>query len=217
MQRRNYIKTVGCIALTTQAGIGATEKVRASAHRDEKVREDGDRDGGRTPVYYTISIPDIEQQILHINIPTDTLKQMNLLRAKSESKTVGINLAHQDTVDEPWELLNLSVQTEHLEEVVLGEVDEETITATRWDELTMEQIGLLTTGTATHGYLGVVGDGEGVHVNAPENSWKFESCKYERVRVETTDPQDIDVDTITNGVRAQIPIFKMDATYLSSS
>ena len=213
MKRRTYLTTIGGIALTTQAGVGVAQKVRGAADEETRVGEDELTEDEMTPVYYTISIPAIEQQILHISILSDQLEQATLLRSKSESCTVGINLSYHEPSDAPWEMLNLSVQDEYLDEVVLGEVGEDTITAGRWDHLVKHQIGLLTTGTGTHGYLGVVGDGERVEVNGPENEWTWESCEYERVRVETTDPSDIE---ITSG-EENILIFEMDAAYLSTA
>ena len=213
MKRRNYIKTVGGIALTTQAGVGAAEKVRGAADSDEKAGEDELTEAEKHPAYYTISIPAIEQQILHISIHADMLAETNLLRAKSESSTVGINLSYHEPTEETWEVLNFSVQDEYLDEVLLGEVGNEAITAGRWDHLEKNQIALLTTGTGTHGYLGVVGDEESVHVNAPENEWEWSSVEYERVRVETTDPTEIEV---TSGDDS-IPVFAMDAAHLSTA
>jgi len=214
MKRRNYIKTVGGIALTTQAGVGAAEKVRGADDSDEKVGEDGDAEAEKHPAYYTISVPAIEQQILHISIHSEMLKEVNLLRVKSESSTVGINLSYHEPSDDPWEVLNLSVQDEYLDEVLLGEVEgENTTVAGRWDHLEKDQIALLTTGTGTHGYLGVVGDGETVHVEGPENEWEWPSVEYQRVRVETTDPTEIE---ITSGEES-IPVFEMDAAHLSTA
>jgi hypothetical protein len=212
MKRRNYLKTVGGIALTTQAGVGlAAEEVRASAHAQEKVGEDELTEAEKHPAYYTIDIPAIDQQILHISIHADMLPRINLLRAKSESSTVGINLSYHDSSDDPWKVLNLSVQNEHLDEVLLGEVGKDSIKAGRWAHLEKEHIALLTTGTGTHGYLGVVGDDESVHVEGPENSWEWPSVEYERVRVETTDPTEIEVTSNEEN----IPVFEMDAAHLS--
>jgi hypothetical protein len=216
MERRNYLTTLGGIALTTQAGVGlGAEKVCGAADSDGKVGEDELTEAEKHPVYYTINIPAIEEQILHISIHADMLPRINLLRAKSESSTVGINLSyHEPESDDTWEVLNLSVQDEYLDEVLLGEVEgENTTVAGRWSHLEKDQIALLTTGTGTHGYLGVVGDGESVHVEGPENSWEWPSVEYERVRVETTDSSEIE---ITSGDEI-IPVFEMDAAHLSTA
>ncbi|QLH78170.1 hypothetical protein HZS55_13020 [Halosimplex rubrum] len=215
MNRRNYIKTVGGIALTTQAGVplGKTaEKVRGAADEQDEVGEDELTEAEKTPVYYTIDIPAIDQQILHVSIHADMLEDLNLLRTKSESYTVGINLSYHEPSDAPWEVFNFSVQDEYLDEVVLGEVGDESITANRWAQLEKEKIALLTTGTGTHGYLGVVGDGETVEIEAPENSWEWPSVEYERVRVETTDQSEIEVTSEGDN----IVVFEMDIAHLCS-
>jgi len=194
MNRRTYIKTVGAsfaLPITSVAG-------QATAREDEQ-----------RPVYYTISVPEIDTQILHISVPQTLLNNSTQLWTVSERRDVMVNVSREAT-EEPWEILNLAVQTDELEQVHIGGVD-----ATRWDTLKLDRLGILTTGDASHGYLGVVGSGASVVVEGAENEWSWKRCKYERVRVETTAVEELDVQAVVDRVREKVPVFKMNPSYLS--
>ncbi|MFB6078253.1 MAG: hypothetical protein ABEJ80_04665 [Halarchaeum sp.] len=120
MRRRNYLQTVGGLALTAQAGVGAFEKVRSSDAVDKTVRVYDDTESERTPIYYTVSIPELEHHLLHISIPTETLREAQYLRAISDSRISNFNIIDYDTGDEPWQMLNFLVQTEDIESVELN-------------------------------------------------------------------------------------------------
>lgn len=194
MDRRTYLKTVGAsFALPTV--LSGT----SNAQEGEEQR----------PVYYTISVPEIDTQILHISVPKELLNNSDQLWTVSEQRDVMVNVSREDTED-PWEVLNLAVQSDDLQRVYIGGVD-----ATRWDRLNLDKLALLTTGDASHGYLGVVGSGLPVSVEAVENDWSWDCCEYERVRVETTDTKELDVQAVVEGEHEKIPIFKMNPSYLS--
>lgn len=191
MNRRQYIQAVGAsVALPLTAS-----QVTA--------REDGQR----RPVYYTVSVPEIDTQILHISIPRELLDSSNYLWSISEGKEVALNISRESTEDE-WGLLNLAVQTEDLQRVSVAGAE-----ATRWDTLELDQLALLVSGDASHSYLGVVGNGDAISVEGVENSWSWESVAYERVRVETTSPSDLDVTATLDTERKTVPVFQMTPSY----
>jgi len=193
MNRRQYIQAVGAsVALPLTAG-------QATARGD----------GEKRPVYYTVSVPEIDTQILHISIPKDLLNESNYLWSVSESKDVALNIS-RETTDEEWGLVNIGVQTDHLERVSVGGVE-----ATRWDTVEFEQIALLVSGDADHSYLNVVGGGYPVHLDAVENFWTWESCGSKQVRVETTDQSDIEIQSIRDGDLEYIPVFPMTPSYFA--
>jgi hypothetical protein len=154
-----------------------------------------------------VSVPEIDTQILHISIPRELLNGSNYLWSISESKDVALNISRESTEDE-WGLLNLAVQTEDLHRVSVAGVD-----ATRWDTLEVDQLALLVSGDASHSYLGVVGKGGAISVEGVENSWSWESVSYERVRVETTNPSDLDVTATLDGEGKTVPVFQMTPSY----
>lgn len=190
MNRRTLLKTVGAsVSLPTIAG-------QATAESEEQ-----------RPVYYTISVPKIDTQILHISIPEEMLNESNYLWSVSESKEVALNISREIT-DDPWGLINLAVQTDELEKVSVGGVE-----ARRWATLQKEKVALLVLGDASHSYLGVVGDGDPISVEGVENNWKWDSVDYERVRVETTAAGDISVRSVVDDT--VVPVFSMTPSYFS--
>lgn len=79
MNRRQYLTSVGAsfaLPLTGQA----------------TAREDADE---QRPVYYTVSVPEIDTQILHISIPQAVLNESNYLWSVSESKDVALNISRE--------------------------------------------------------------------------------------------------------------------------
>lgn len=193
MNRRQYIQAVGAtVALPLTAG-------------QTVAREDGEQ----PPVYYTVSVPEIDTQILHISIPNDLLNNSNYLWSVSKSKDVALNISREETED-PWGLLNLGVQTDSLEKVSVSGIE-----AKRWDTLDLDRVALLVTGDADHAYLGVTGAGSSVHIEGVNQSWDFENVDYERVRVETTDPRDLDTVAILDGEEERIPVFPMTPSYFA--
>jgi len=161
------------------------------------------------PVYYTISVPEIDTQILHISIPQELLNESNYLWTVSRKRDVALNISREDTEDE-WGLLNLAVQTDDLERVSVGGVE-----AKRWDTLDLDRVALLVTGDADHAYLGVTGAGSLIHIEGVNQSWDLENVGYERMRVETTDPRDLDVVANLDGEEERIPVFSMTPSYFA--
>lgn len=216
MKRRNYIQTVGGIALTAQAGVRVAEKVRSSDAVDEKVRVDDDVESERTPIYYTVSIPELEHHLLHISIPMDTLESAEYLRVISDSRISNFNIVDIGVDDQPWQMLNFLVQTEDIESVELNANRKIIAEAKQWDSFQLEKVALLHTASASHGLLEIVGDGQSVSVEAGDESWIYGEVEYARSRIETTDPGEIFIeskDEATGEIKT-VPVFDIDTTQL---
>lgn len=172
MKRRQYLQSVG-----------ASVALPFTSVETQEDQEEEQKEENRQPVYATVDILGYNLNLAHISAPSDLVSRANYLYTASGS--VRLSTGEKET---EWEIVNALVDGS------VGSIRIDDTEARKWDEFSLERVGLLYTGSSEHSYLDVYSEQEDLN----------------RSKVEATESSEIDIGRDEESV----PIFEVDPRFI---
>lgn len=200
MNRRNYLTTIG-------ASLASPSALSSLSLPDMVGDEDDDDDGiDYPPTYYTVSMPSISVQLVHISIPDDLLDRARDLRVYSDKRAFFLRSIDDDRPNDRgnWTIRNYVIPEQPVESVTVGGVE-----GREWDVLEVQRAAMFfpDQNNEDSGFVGILADDRTVSIETPDSEYVYEVGTYIQRRVPTADPSEVEVWTMRGGERASIPIY----------
>lgn len=199
MNRRNYLTTIG-------ASFASPSALSSLSSLDVNGDDDDDDGIDYPPTYYTVSMPSISVQLVHISIPDDLLDRARDLRVYSDERAFFLRSIAGDSPDDhgTWTIRNYVVPDHSVASVTVGGVE-----GREWDVLEVQRAAMFfpNKNSGDSGFVGVLADDRPVTIETPEREYVYEVGTYTQRRVPTADPSEVDVWTIRGDERASIQLY----------
>lgn len=200
MNRRNYLTTLG-------ASLASTSALSSLSSLDVSEGDADDDDGSNCPpTYYTVSMPSISVQLVHISIPDDLLNRARDLRVYSDERAFFLRSIEGDVPDDrgTWTIRNYVIPDHSVASVTVGGVE-----GREWDVLEVQRAAMFLPAEDSddEGFIGVLADDRPVTIETPADEYVYEVGTYTQRRVPTADPSEVDVWTMRGDERVSIPLY----------
>jgi hypothetical protein len=158
------------------------------------------------PTYYTVSMPSISVQLIHISIPDYLLDRSRSIKMYSDQGEFYLRSLEYDSPDDEgnWTIRNYIAPNHPVDTVSVGGV-----VGRHWDVLEVQRAAMFFASESEDdkGYVGIVCDDRPVIIKTPESEYVCEVEKYTQKQVPTADASEVTVWTMRDGERTKIPLY----------